>query len=76
MNRTVQAFIREGKDGWFVAECLNLPVVTQGHSLDETIAHLREAVELALEGEDPALFGLESNNPPITVTLEVPVHAA
>jgi predicted RNase H-like HicB family nuclease len=28
-----------------MAECLNLPVVTQGHTLDETIAHLREAIE-------------------------------
>jgi predicted RNase H-like HicB family nuclease len=48
--------VREG--AWFVAECLEIAVVTQGRSLDETADALREAVALHLEGEDTASLGL------------------
>jgi predicted RNase H-like HicB family nuclease len=44
--------------GWFSAECLELPVVTQGRTLDETVSNLRAAVALHLEGEDLAALGL------------------
>jgi len=58
-----------------VAECVEVPVVTQGLTLDETIANLREAVELHLEGEDLAELGL-APQPTLIVTLELePVHA-
>ena len=50
--------VRDGK--WFVAECLEIAVVTQGRSLDETAEALREAVALHLEGEDAAALGLVS----------------
>ena len=54
---TVHAVVvREG--AWFVAECLEIAVVTQGRSLDETADALREAVALHLEGEDAASLGL------------------
>ena len=43
---------------WYSAECLELPVVTQGRTLDETVANLRDALSLHLEGEDLALLGL------------------
>src|SRR6188768_1377371 len=43
---------------WFSAECLELPVVTQGRTLDETVSNLREAVSLHLEGEDRGALGL------------------
>jgi predicted RNase H-like HicB family nuclease len=43
-------------------------VVTQGKTLDETIANLQEAVSLHLEGEDPAEFELEPN-PSLLVTV-------
>jgi len=60
MQRTIKAYIRKG-DPQYVAECLEISVVTQGKTLDETIANLHEAVGLHLEGEDPAEFGLVSN---------------
>ena len=41
-----------------MAECLEIAVVTQGSTLDETVANLQEAVGLHLEGEDLANFGL------------------
>jgi predicted RNase H-like HicB family nuclease len=45
-------------------------VVTQGKTLDETIANLRQAVALHLEGENPADFDLVPN-PSLLVTLEL-----
>jgi predicted RNase H-like HicB family nuclease len=76
MQRTIKAFIRKG-DVQYVAECLEISVVTQGRTLDETIANLREAVALHLEGEDPADFGL-APNPTLLVTIEVEpaIHVA
>ena len=43
---------------WYSAQCVELPIVTQGRTLDETIANLRAAVELHLEGEDLDALGL------------------
>ena len=51
MHRSIKAFIYEG-DNYYVAECHEIAVVTQGKTLDETIANLKEAVALHLEGED------------------------
>jgi predicted RNase H-like HicB family nuclease len=76
MQRTIKAFIRRG-DTHYVAECLEISVVTQGRTLDETIVNLQEAVALHLEGEDPADFGL-APNPTLLVTIEVEpaIHVA
>jgi len=74
MQRTIKAFIRKG-DTYYVAECLEISVVTQGKTLDETIANLQEAVSLHLEGEDPADFGLEPN-PTLLVTIELASRVA
>jgi predicted RNase H-like HicB family nuclease len=43
--------------GFFVVDCLEVPVVTQGRSIDEALANLREAIALHLEGEDIAALG-------------------
>ena len=43
---------------WYAAECMELAVVTQGRTLDETVANLREAIALHLEGEDRSALGL------------------
>ncbi|MFH1484758.1 MAG: type II toxin-antitoxin system HicB family antitoxin [Chloroflexota bacterium] len=69
MHRSIKAFVYRGDD-YYVAECLEAAVVTQGKTLDETIANLREAVALHLEGEDPADFNL-SPNPSLLVTMEL-----
>ncbi|HLB26133.1 MAG TPA: type II toxin-antitoxin system HicB family antitoxin [Dehalococcoidia bacterium] len=69
MQRTIKAFVRKG-DTHYVAECLEIAVVTQGRTLDETIANLEEAITLHLEGEDPADFGL-APDPTLLVTLEL-----
>ena len=55
--------------GFYVAESLELALVTQGRSLDELLRNIRQAVRLHLEGENPAEFGL-SASPRIAVIYE------
>ena len=38
---------------WYLARCLNLPVTTQGETLEQAKTNLREAVELFLETWGP-----------------------
>ena len=54
----------------FVAECLDLPVVTQAATLDELALNIREAIGLHLEGEDLANLGF-SSDPTILATMEL-----
>ncbi len=72
---TIQAMIYPGDESGYIAECLDLAVVTQGGTLDQTINNLREAIKLHLEGEDLEEMGLVAT-PPVLVTLEMePVYA-
>lgn len=61
-QHTIKAFIRRG-EAHYVAECLEVAVVTQGKTLDETITNLQEAVALHLGYEAPADFGLAPTPP-------------
>ncbi len=70
LQHTIKAVIRPGDQSGFVAECLEIPVVTQGATLDEVSANLREAVALHLEGENLAEIGLAAS-PSIIVTFEL-----
>jgi len=69
MRHTIKAYVHRGEK-YYVAECLELAVVTQGKTLDETIANLQEAVALHLEGENLAEFDLEPN-PSLIITFEM-----
>jgi len=57
LQRTIKATLRHGEQSGYVAECLEIPVVTEGQTLDEVTRNLREAVELHLEGENLADSG-------------------
>ena len=70
LQKTIKAVVRAGDESGYVAECLEIAVVTQGATLDQVTANLREAVALHLEGEDPAKFGL-SSRPTVVVTYEL-----
>ncbi len=48
MTRTLTAAVHQ-EDDWFVPWCLELDVASQGASLEDALANLREAVELYLE---------------------------
>lgn len=66
---TVHAVIvRDGE--WYVANCAEIAVVTQGHTLDETVANLREAIALHLEGEEAVSLGIAAS-PRLVATLEL-----
>ena len=75
LQRTIKASIRPGEQSGYVAECLEIPVVTQGRTLDEVTRNLREAVALHLEGEDLAEIGL-APSPSILVTFELEAYPA
>ena len=62
-------------EGWYVAECLEVAVVTQGRSLDETLANLQQALELHLDEEELARVGL-SPVPRLFVSYETSAFGA
>lgn len=50
---TLTAAVHQEED-WYVAQCLELDVASQGRSVDEALANLREAVSLYLvEVDEP-----------------------
>lgn len=55
-SRTLTAaVVRDGE--WYVAPCLEIEVTSQGASVAEALANLREALELYFEDDDvPARF--------------------
>lgn len=57
----------------YVAECWEVAVVTQGRTLDDVVANLREALALHLEGEDLESLGL-ARSPRLVVTYESPLQ--
>lgn len=70
LQQNIKAFIRADMENGYVAECLEISVITQGKTLDEVVNNLKEAISLHLEGEDPSDFGLV-DKPSILVTLEL-----
>ncbi|MFO8101534.1 MAG: type II toxin-antitoxin system HicB family antitoxin [Dehalococcoidia bacterium] len=69
MRHSIKAFVYKGEE-YYIAECMDIAVVTQGKTLDKTMHNLQEAVGLHLEGEDLAEFGL-APNPSLLVTFEL-----
>lgn len=65
---TLHVIVRRSA-GFYVAEGLELALVTQGRSLDELLRNIKQAVQLHLEGEDPGVFGLTAS-PRIAMTYE------
>lgn len=57
---TVHVVVSRDSDT-YVAECLELAVVTQAPSLDELVKNVREALALHLEDEDAAALGLHEH---------------
>jgi len=69
MRNIIQFHIYKG-DKFYVAQGVDFPVVTQAPTLDELAKNIKEAVELQLEGEDPADFGLVPH-PSILLNMEL-----
>jgi predicted RNase H-like HicB family nuclease len=68
LKAVIHAVISQS-DSMYVAECLEVAVVTQGRTLDETLVNLREAIDLHLADEDSASSGIAAK-PRLAVTYE------
>ena len=68
-THTFTAVIHKEED-LYVAECPEVGTVSQGYSLEEAIANLKEATELYLEE-----FPLPKTNHPLLTTFEVAAYA-
>lgn len=73
-HRAIHAVVSES-EGLYVAECLEVAIVTQGASLDETLANLREALDLYVSGEDCVRLGL-APEPRLSLTFETSARSA
>lgn len=46
----LKVLISEGEDGWLVVECPSIPgCISQGKTVEEALANIREAIEGCLE---------------------------
>jgi len=68
---TIHAVVRKD-EAVYVAECLEVAVVTQGGTLDEVVQNLQHAVTLHLEGEDLAALGV-AEHPRLQLTCDLPL---
>ncbi len=73
MKNIIQFHISKG-DTYYVAQGIDLPIITQGKTLDELVKNIQEAVDLQLEGENPADFDL-APRPSVLLNLELPTKA-
>ena len=74
LQSTITAVVSKS-EGWYVASCREISAVTQGRTFDELVDNLREVIELHLEGDDPAEYGL-TPNPSIVMTFDAGVVSA
>lgn len=68
-DTSIRAHIRKGEK-YYVAECSEIAVVTQGLTLDETVTNLQKAVCHFLEEADLEIYGLVPN-PRLVLTMEI-----
>jgi predicted RNase H-like HicB family nuclease len=69
MKNIVQFSISQ-EDGGYIAEGMNVPVVTEADTLDELAKNIKEAVELYFDGENLSDLGFGSQ-PSIMTSLEL-----
>ncbi len=67
--RTFTAVIHKEEE-LYVADCPEVGTVSQGHTIEEAIANLKEATELYLEE-----FPLQESTKPLMTTFEATVNA-
>ncbi len=71
MKNIIQFSISKG-DTYYVAQGVNVPVVTQGKTLDELVTNVKEALSLELDGEKLNEFDLNPH-PSVLMNLELPI---
>jgi predicted RNase H-like HicB family nuclease len=66
MMRLTAAISKDGE--WYVAQCLEVDIASQGHTLDEARDNLAEALALHFEDED-----VHIGEPPVIVPIDIAV---
>jgi predicted RNase H-like HicB family nuclease len=70
-DQTIRLTATITRDGdWYVARCLEVEVASQGHTIEEALANLREALELYFEDEP-----VPETTEPIVAPVEVKLSA-
>jgi predicted RNase H-like HicB family nuclease len=69
MTRTLTALIHK-EDDWYVADCPEVGTVSQGKTVEEAVANLKEATEIYLEE-----FPVSETNHPLLTTFDVATYA-
>ena len=69
MKHIIQVYISKGEN-YYIAEGVDLPIVTQGKTLDELVVNVKEALELYLEGEDLSDLNI-APNPSVLMNFEL-----
>lgn len=72
MRSIIQFRVSKG-DKKYIAECLDLPIVTEADTLDQISTNIQEALMLHMEGED--LSKDFTTSPSVLVSFELPVYA-
>ena len=75
MLKSIQIRVQPGEQSGYVADCMDLPVVSQGATIDEAMANIREAIELHLADEDPVALGISTTAPMLTTMQLEPLRA-
>jgi predicted RNase H-like HicB family nuclease len=70
MTKQILTAILHKEDDLYVAECPEVGTVSQGHTVEEAVANLKEATELYLEE-----FPLPELTRPLLTTFEVATYA-
>ena len=70
MKREVMTAVLHEEDDLYVAECPEVGTVSQGYSVEEAVANLKEATELYLEE-----LALVHVTRPLLTTFEIAVNA-
>jgi predicted RNase H-like HicB family nuclease len=71
MATTTLTAVLHSEEDLYVAECPEIGTVSQGHTIEEAVANLKEATELYLEE-----FPLPHIGRPLLTTFEVTVEGA
>jgi predicted RNase H-like HicB family nuclease len=69
MSRNLTAAVHQEED-WYVAQCLEVDVASQGRTIDEAVKNLAEAVELYLEEVDDPQGHVTAT--PLVTSFQVP----
>ena len=70
MKHIIQFQVSKG-DKQYVAQGVDVPIVTQAKTLDELAINIREAAELYFEGEDLSELGF-AEDPSLLVNFDLP----